>query len=372
MEVMDDSSESGKKNQRPSRILSSLRRNVNVFRSAGGASQVMEHETRPLTTSMSGGGATGGATGTASDNHHLHPHPHGHGHALPTHTKSNFEIYSVRDRRDATAKRAFKVQVPKRMLYYTMTVFLVLPLALFLWKEMHLDNHAANRDPAHDLVKSNMRGHHDVYPTWMEEAVGSVWNDPISTANEIVGTNAAANDTSVMPETAKDQPHSNDVGAYVGAWDEIIAENDNQDDIEIENDNHSNKTQGIPDDMVNSNTLATVDSFPVGSVSSTEIISATGIDPVKEQKIESVDIESSTSKSVSAGANDGGAGDQDTTPSVDRDTGAGTGTDTDTNTRRSSELAGDLLGAGLDSIGKEKLGVLNKPSKDDDDDILIR
>jgi hypothetical protein len=345
MEVMDDSSESGKKNQqRPSRLLSSLRRNVNVFRSAtgSGASQVLEHETRPFlsgatSTSTSGTHATGGgATGTSSDKH-----PHGH--ALPTHTKSNFEIYSVRDRRDATAKRAFKVQIPKRMMYYTMMVFLVLPLALFLWKEMHLDNH--HRDPAtHDLVKSHLRAHHDVYPTWMEEAVGTVWNDHDAPTNEILAT-TTTNDTFAILDTA-DQPH---VGT---AWDEIIT------DTEKIKDNHSNSTSGIPDDMVE-----TGDSFSVGSVSSTETISATGIDSDRTKEQNSDSVKFSTTE-LEPGADGGSAGNHDTTPGGDGDTGNGT------DRKLPPELAEDLLGTGLESLGKEMLGVVHKPPKDDDD-VLI-
>jgi hypothetical protein len=337
MEVMDDSSESDKKNQRPSRILSSLRRNVNVFRSAtgGGANQVLEHETRPLTASMSGGAHVIGGIGIGAHTH-VHTHTtgnsssdkHPHGHALPTHTKSNFEIYALRDRRDATAKRAFKVQVPKRMLYYTILVFLVLPLALFLWKEMHLDNHDVHRDPTtHDLVKSNMRGTgHDVYPTWMEQAVDTVWNDHDTPTNEIVGP-TITNDTFI----------------------EVIADNEN--DIQ----DNSNSTSGLPSDIVDTDTDATGDSSKVLG-SSTETISATGIesDPAKEP------VESTTKvEPVSTGAEKGSIEDHDATPGRDGDTGTGT--------NLSSKISGDLLGASLDSLGKETLGVASKSSKDDDD-----
>lgn len=44
--------------------------------------------------------------------------------------------FSVRDHSDATAKRGFRVQVPTRMLCYTILVFFVLPIALFLYFEM--------------------------------------------------------------------------------------------------------------------------------------------------------------------------------------------------------------------------------------------
>lgn len=44
--------------------------------------------------------------------------------------------FSVRDHSDATAKRGFRVHVPTRMLCYTILVFFVLPIALFLYFEM--------------------------------------------------------------------------------------------------------------------------------------------------------------------------------------------------------------------------------------------
>jgi hypothetical protein len=184
---MDDKSENGKKSKRPSRLLSSFRRNVNVLSSeirpflptasatasasASGTNvssslSAADHTTKAITSSNTGIGI-----GSSSDHHHHHHH-----HPVPANSnnskKSNFEIYSVRDRRDATAKRAFKVQVPKKILYYTTTVFLILPLALFLWKELHFHPH---HPATHQLVKSNLdrnsnNNHgHEVYPTWMEE-----------------------------------------------------------------------------------------------------------------------------------------------------------------------------------------------------------
>jgi hypothetical protein len=386
MEVMlddTDSSESGKKNQRPSRILSSLRRNVNVFRSATGTGG---DETRPLTASMSGGahGTTGGIgggigllgassqqAGTNSSDNKL---PHGH--AVPTHTKSKFEIYSVRDRRDATAKRAFKVQVPKRMLYYTILVFLVLPLALFLWKEMHLDNHA-NHDPAtHDLVKSNMRVRgHDVYPTWMEDTLHStVWNDHDAPANEIVGshttapaTDAAdtANDTEPadQPHQSHSHSHGNDIGENDGAWDEVVTDHSSN--------SNGNSTSGLPDDMVDPDS-----SSLLGSVlSSTETISATntGIesDHAKEQKTDSIDSSRDTTTTITSVSVDGDDDDAGGTENHDATLqlrgGAGDA-GTSTGTKLSSESAVDLLGASLDSLVKQRLGGGgNKLSKDDDD-----
>lgn len=53
-------------------------------------------------------------------------------HGLP----ANFE-FSVRDHSDATAKRGFRVQVPKRMLFYTILVFFVAPIVCFGYVEIH-------------------------------------------------------------------------------------------------------------------------------------------------------------------------------------------------------------------------------------------
>lgn len=44
--------------------------------------------------------------------------------------------FSVRDHSDATAKRGFRVQVPRRILCYTLLVFFILPIFLFLYVEM--------------------------------------------------------------------------------------------------------------------------------------------------------------------------------------------------------------------------------------------
>lgn len=56
--------------------------------------------------------------------------------AIKDHGKDAFE-FSVRDHSDATAKRGFRVQVPKRMICYTVLVFFVIPIVLFVYVEMH-------------------------------------------------------------------------------------------------------------------------------------------------------------------------------------------------------------------------------------------
>jgi len=128
---MDDLSEGGKKRRHGnSSIMSSLRRNV-------------------ARTSM-------WSTSTSEPSK---GHPSSHS------KPSAFEnIYTVRDKSDATAKRAFRVQIPRRLLYYTAAVFLVLPLFIFGWKETHLHPEQHNV-----VVKHHLRHHHDRRPAWMDE-----------------------------------------------------------------------------------------------------------------------------------------------------------------------------------------------------------
>eukprot|EP00547_Thalassionema_nitzschioides_P016233 CAMPEP_0194246842 /NCGR_PEP_ID=MMETSP0158-20130606/15666_1 /TAXON_ID=33649 /ORGANISM="Thalassionema nitzschioides, Strain L26-B" /LENGTH=243 /DNA_ID=CAMNT_0038982843 /DNA_START=86 /DNA_END=818 /DNA_ORIENTATION=+ len=43
----------------------------------------------------------------------------------------------VRDHRDAAGKRAYRVQVPKRMIFYTCLIFVLMPVFLFSYVETH-------------------------------------------------------------------------------------------------------------------------------------------------------------------------------------------------------------------------------------------
>lgn len=52
---------------------------------------------------------------------------------------------------DATAKRDFRVQVPKRMLTYTVCVFFVAPLVLFGYFEVHTREIHHHHDQEHDV-----------------------------------------------------------------------------------------------------------------------------------------------------------------------------------------------------------------------------
>jgi hypothetical protein len=64
---------------------------------------------------------------------------------------SMLKKFNVRDKKDVTAKRRFRVQVPTRMLKYVVLVFFVLPLVLFIYREMHLHDevHHAHYKPEH-------------------------------------------------------------------------------------------------------------------------------------------------------------------------------------------------------------------------------
>ena len=81
-----------------------------------------------------------------------------------------FEIYH-RDKSDATAKRAFRVQVPMRMIYWTCSIFIILPLTIFLWKEIHLHpiDNLDSRSPRGDGTIGGTRGGRNQFPAWMEE-----------------------------------------------------------------------------------------------------------------------------------------------------------------------------------------------------------
>lgn len=107
----------------------------------------------------------------------------------PLRATENFEI-SLRDKTDATAKRGFRVQVPKKMLSYFVLVFIVLPLALFLYMEVHRVA-ASHGHVVHEKVPEH-HFHHDVLSL-------------LGADNEEDETNAAAaaslaNDTAIVVE----------------------------------------------------------------------------------------------------------------------------------------------------------------------------
>ena len=60
-------------------------------------------------------------------------------------TTSLFQL-DVRDRKDASAKRRFRVNIPKKMMVILALVFLIAPLIVFLYKEAHIHE---NHDESH-------------------------------------------------------------------------------------------------------------------------------------------------------------------------------------------------------------------------------
>ena len=61
------------------------------------------------------------------------------------------EKHAYNLRANLKSKKGFHVQVPKRMLFYTILVFLIGPIVLFLYKENHIHDH----DPAYNHVKGH-------------------------------------------------------------------------------------------------------------------------------------------------------------------------------------------------------------------------
>jgi hypothetical protein len=114
--------------------------------------------------------------------------------------RENFEI-SLRDKNDATAKRAFRVQVPKRMLTYTVCIFFVAPLFLFGYFQVHTRaiHHQANH---HGDVKAVVVHEHfskDILSLLTDEKEAEenavVNSTDINTAGNTTGHMATANST---------------------------------------------------------------------------------------------------------------------------------------------------------------------------------
>ncbi|GKY98301.1 hypothetical protein MPSEU_000787700 [Mayamaea pseudoterrestris] len=80
------------------------------------------------------------------------------------------ELYSMRDKTDATAKRTFRVQIPVRLMYTVLAVFLIIPILVFGWKETHLPNKLKlQQEQTHTvrLRRSDAQARQD--SNWMEE-----------------------------------------------------------------------------------------------------------------------------------------------------------------------------------------------------------
>jgi hypothetical protein len=63
---------------------------------------------------------------------------------------------------------SIRVNVPIRMMFSTLAIFLVLPLSLFIWKEMHLHPATTGVEFKPNLRKENRDGP-DRFPTWMDK-----------------------------------------------------------------------------------------------------------------------------------------------------------------------------------------------------------
>ena len=62
--------------------------------------------------------------------------------------------------------KSWHVKIPRRMLLTVLTVFLLLPVIIFMWKETHL-----HPQEHHEHSTTVARGHrHQAYATWMEDA----------------------------------------------------------------------------------------------------------------------------------------------------------------------------------------------------------
>jgi hypothetical protein len=169
-------------------FLSSIRRTFNRNTSASSSSiQMVAEEMRPLTKSKNSKiSATTGAN------------------------NANFE-FSVRDHSDATAKRGFRVQVPKRIMCYTILVFLILPVVLFAYVEMHkhsLKKHAA-RYHSYDITK--------VLPHLLEDGILEVDEENEENENDTTGmtntTTTTATTTDDLMEVGDDNKKQQDDSA---------------------------------------------------------------------------------------------------------------------------------------------------------------
>lgn len=148
----------------------------------------------------------------------------------------NFEI-SLRDKSDATAKRGFRVQVPKRMLSYVVLVFLVAPLSLFLWMEVH---RVASSHGQHNNEKvPEDHFHHDVLSLLTDEEEEQQ-TDALAKTNETVIENAVvvANTTDIGDSISKNASQidglteTNDAGVSNGTNVEAAALNQTETDVD--------------------------------------------------------------------------------------------------------------------------------------------
>jgi hypothetical protein len=126
--------------------------------------------------------------------------------------------FSVRDHSDATAKRGFRVQVPKRMICYTVLVFFVLPIFLFVYVEMH--KHSLKKQAARyhtfDITKVLPHILDDILPddelesnsTSVEDEGDEVIDEPVGGAVKDDAEGAEDTTKPAEKESAADAPAS--------------------------------------------------------------------------------------------------------------------------------------------------------------------
>jgi hypothetical protein len=63
--------------------------------------------------------------------------------------------------------KAWHVDIPKRMICYTLSIFLIFPLILFTWKETHPHVEAVMEMASGP--SQTQKSHHEVYPNWFSD-----------------------------------------------------------------------------------------------------------------------------------------------------------------------------------------------------------
>jgi hypothetical protein len=76
--------------------------------------------------------------------------------------------FSVRDYSDATAKRGFRVQIPKRILLYTVIVFFILPIVLFVYVEVHKKSTSSNSHSEHHKERYHQYDKSKIFPNLLQ------------------------------------------------------------------------------------------------------------------------------------------------------------------------------------------------------------
>lgn len=101
--------------------------------------------------------------------------------AAGTRRTTAFEI-SIRDKGDATAKRGFRVQVPKRILTYTVLVFVIAPLFLFWYAEVQTRKQHSHSSLEHQDMEPKKEEQHDVLSMLTDQQDSDDTEDAIAAA----------------------------------------------------------------------------------------------------------------------------------------------------------------------------------------------